>query len=81
MEEKDLKEVLRLYNIQCQKHAIHLVFSKAQLAHLLLPKANIVMTYVVEDPENKGKLTDFMSFTYFHQTCLTKESLGHGYDV
>ena len=66
MEEKDLKEVFRLYNIQCEKYAIHLVFSKAQLAHYLLPKKNIVSTYVVEDPENKGKLTDFISMTYFH---------------
>ena len=28
MEEKDIKEVLRLYNIQCEKHGVHLMFSK-----------------------------------------------------
>ena len=29
MQARDVKEVLRLYNIQCEKHGIHLMFSKA----------------------------------------------------
>ena len=79
MEQKDLKEVYRLYTLQCEKHGIYLVFSKAQLAHYLMPKKDIVMTYVVEDAENPGKLSDFMSMTYFHQTVLNGKELGHEY--
>ena len=39
------------------------------------------MTYVVEDLEDKNKLTDFMSFTFFEQQCLNKQDLGHGWDT
>lgn len=38
-------------------------------------------TYVVEDPEKKGSLTDFMSFTIFHQHVLNGKELGHNYDM
>ena len=51
MEERDVKEVLRLYNEENKRREIYLNFSKAQIAHLLLPKEDIVMTYVVEDAE------------------------------
>ena len=66
MEEKDVPEVHRLYKIECAKRAIHLIYDENQLKHLVLPKEDIVMTYVVEDVEGSGKLTDFMSLTYFH---------------
>jgi len=81
MEPKDVNEVLRLYKLQCEKHAIHLVFTKEHIKHHMLPKPNIVMTYVVVDTTNKDKLTDFMSFTYFHQTILNKEELKHKHDI
>ena len=80
MEEKDLNEVMRLYKIACQKWNIHFVFTKEQLAHQLLPKENIVTTYVVEDPNQKGKLTDFMSFTWFFQQCLSNAEVSHGHE-
>lgn len=52
MEEKDIKEVLRLYNIKNeQNHKIYLSLSKKELSWLLLPRDKIVMTYVVEDAE------------------------------
>jgi len=81
MEEKDIKEVLRLYKIQCEKHVVHLMFTEDHVRHLMMPREDIVMTYVVEDVESKGKLTDFMSLTYFHQQPLTQAELNHGYDM
>jgi glycylpeptide N-tetradecanoyltransferase len=55
--------------------------SKADITHHLLPKKGIVETFVVEDAENPGKLSDFISFLYFYQQCLTKEELGHNHDL
>ena len=57
------------------------MMSKADITHHLLPKKGIVETFVVEDAENPGKLSDFMSFLYFYQQCLTKEELGHNHDL
>ena len=35
----------------------------------------------MEDPDNKGKLCDFISFTYFQQKCNTMEELGHNHEL
>ena len=42
MELKDVKEVLRLYNIQNEKHGVSMIMSKADIAHQLMPKEGIV---------------------------------------
>mmetsp|Transcript_5545 Transcript_5545/g.9475 ORF Transcript_5545/g.9475 Transcript_5545/m.9475 type:complete len:249 (-) Transcript_5545:30-776(-) len=80
MEKGDVKEVFRLFKEQCSKHKIHVVFDEAQCGQMFLPIKEVVSTYVVEDPEQKGKLTDFMSFTYFHQICLEREKKGHNHE-
>ena len=51
--------------------------------HHLLPKADVVWTYVIENPNDKGKaeVTDFFSMHRLTQTCTSKKELGHGYDL
>ena len=75
MEKKDVKAVHGLYLKQMEKHSLFLDFTEDQLAYYLLPQKRIVATFVVED--DNGELTDFMSFTYFIQKCLSKEEIGH----
>ena len=80
MEEKDVKEVGRLFRETNEKYNIYPNFSKAELAHMLLPKKGVVATYVVDDPDKKGALCDFMSFTIMHQLVLNREELGHKHE-
>ena len=37
--------------IQMAKHALHIIHTPEQLAHDLLPRKNIVTSYVVEDDQ------------------------------
>lgn len=80
MEEKDVKQVLGLWKQQSKKFGIHLKFTEDHVRHQLLPKPEIVMTYVVEN-EADGKLTDFMSMTFFHQTVLNGKELEHDHKI
>ena len=79
MEEKDAKEVGRLLREQNEKFGIHTIYSKAEILHWFMTREGVVHTYVVENPEKKGSLTDFMSFTIFHQHVLNGKELGHNY--
>jgi glycylpeptide N-tetradecanoyltransferase len=65
MEEKDIPEVSRLYKAQCDLYQIYFKFSEEDIKHYFIPRHEVVRTYVVEDPDETGKLCDFFSFTYF----------------
>ena len=56
---------------------LKLKFSDQDIAHMLLPRENVVYTYVVEDPTQK-KVTDFFSFYILPSSILKKQ--GHNYD-
>lgn len=43
------------------KFALHLDFSVEEIEHYLLPKNDVIETYVVQDPSSK-KITDLVSF-------------------
>jgi L-amino acid N-acyltransferase YncA len=80
MEKKDVKEVLRLYNLQMEGKKVYWKMSKASMEHWTLPRKDVVQTYVIEDPDNKGKLCDFVSFHYFSQKVLDMKEKGHNYE-
>lgn len=63
MEKKDISEVLKLFNQQQQKYKIYYKMNQDEVRHFLLPKDNVVWTYVIENEDEKGKLvvTDFFS--------------------
>ena len=72
MIEKDLDHIYELIEKNRNKYKIYEVFSKEEIKHLILPKNNIIYTYVLED-ENK-KITDFCSFYGLSRTLLSNNS-------
>ena len=72
MTEKDLEQIYELIKKKNNNYKIYEIFSKEELAHLILPRNNIVYTYVLEDENNK--ITDFCSFYGLSRTILNKES-------
>lgn len=56
--------------------------SQEDIVHHLMPKENIVWTYVIENLDENGKkfVTDFFSMYRLTQTCTSKEYLGHKWD-
>lgn len=59
------------------KFDIKLKFSEKDVAHMLLPKENVIYTFVVENQEEK-KITDFISFYSLPSSILKKT--GHTFD-
>ena len=72
MIEKDLDHIYELIEKNRNKYKIYEVFSKEEIKHLILPKNNIIYTYVLED-QNK-KITDFCSFYGLSRTLLSNNS-------
>ena len=72
MEEKDLEQIYELIKNNINKYKIYEIFSKEKISHWILPKKNIIYTYVLED-ENK-KITDFFSFYGLSRTILNNNS-------
>lgn len=61
MEKKDVPVVHKLLNTYLQQYKIHIQFTVEEIAHFLLPRENVVESFVVEDEKEK-KITDFISF-------------------
>uniref|UniRef100_A0A7S3MZS9 Glycylpeptide N-tetradecanoyltransferase n=1 Tax=Strombidium inclinatum TaxID=197538 RepID=A0A7S3MZS9_9SPIT len=81
MLKKDLTAVLKLYHAQMAKTQIYYKMSQEEIAHFLLPKDDVVWTYVVEgEVDGKSAVTDFFSMYRLSQTCTSKAELGHNYD-
>ena len=72
MEEKDLEQIYELIKNTRNKYKIYEILSKEEISHWILPKNNIIYTYVLED-ENK-KITDFFSFYGLSRTILNNNS-------
>lgn len=82
MEKKDVSTVLKLFNQQQSKYKVHYKMSQDDIIHHLLPKKDVVWTYVIENDGDDGKkvVTDFFSMYRLTQTCTSKEQLGHKWD-
>ncbi|KAF4741453.1 glycylpeptide N-tetradecanoyltransferase, partial [Perkinsus olseni] len=59
MEMKDRKQVTKLLNEYLSKFKAHPILSQQEVGHWLLPRGNVIQTYVREE---NGKITDFLSF-------------------
>eukprot|EP00826_Nyctotherus_ovalis_P011072 TRINITY_DN1288_c0_g1_i18.p1 TRINITY_DN1288_c0_g1~~TRINITY_DN1288_c0_g1_i18.p1 ORF type:complete len:233 (+),score=47.08 TRINITY_DN1288_c0_g1_i18:1-699(+) len=68
MAKEDVPQVHALLTEYLKKFTIHAVHTEEQTAHLLLPREEIVYTYVVADANNK--ITDFVSFTVVYYSVL-----------
>ena len=60
MEEKDIDQVFELFEKNKSKYKVFEIYNKEEIAYLLLPKNNVIYSFVLEN-ENK-KITDFFSF-------------------
>ena len=82
MKKKDITTVLKLFNMQQATYKIHYKMSQDDIVHHLMPKENVVWTYVIENDDADGKkyVSDFFSMYRLTQTCTSKELLGHKYD-
>jgi glycylpeptide N-tetradecanoyltransferase len=51
---------------------VHFEFSEKEVEHFILPRENVVESYVVEDPDTH-KVTDFFSFYHLPSSILKHE--------
>ena len=55
------------------RYKLNIQFTEGEIAHFLLPRDNVIESYVVEDIEQK-EITDFVSFYSLPSTILRHET-------
>ena len=80
MEKKDLPAVYKLYKAQVERYKLYFKYSQDDVMHLLLPKDDIVWTYVVDGvgAEDKSTVTDFISMYRLTQSTTSMEAQAKG---
>ena len=58
--EEDVEDVYILLNNLEKKYNVHGYYSKEEVAHLFLPRKNVIYSYIKTD--NNNKVTYFFSF-------------------
>ena len=71
MTSKDVKQVHKLLNKYLQDFTLHIQFTADEVSHFFVPRDNVVESYVIE---NKGVITDFMSFYSLPSSILKHPS-------
>ena len=68
--------VFKLYKAQVEKLKLFFKYSQDDIMHLLLPKDDIVWTYVIEGEDVNGKpvVTDFISMYRLTQSTTSMEA-------
>ncbi len=69
MQKKDVEAVTHLLNEYLSKSPLHLEFTMEEVEHFMLPRENVIDSYVVEDKDTK-EVTDFISFYTLPSTIL-----------
>ncbi|KAJ2037295.1 glycylpeptide N-tetradecanoyltransferase [Coemansia sp. RSA 376] len=64
MRKGDVPQVRKLLNrhLKTRYDVLPVFRTDAEIAHWFLPREGVISTYVVDDPESPGKLSDFVSF-------------------
>lgn len=70
MRQEDVPAVTVLLNSYLRKFPVAPVFDAAEVKHLLSPREGVVYSFVVEDPESPGSITDFVSFYSLPSTVI-----------
>jgi glycylpeptide N-tetradecanoyltransferase len=73
MAKKDVKIVQELIAEYLKKFEVFLHFTNEEIEHFLLPRENVIESYVIENPET-GKITDFISFYNLPSSILKHET-------
>ena len=79
MEKKDITAVLKLYKQQMEKYKMYYKFSQDDISYFMLPKDNVVWTYVIED--DKKQVTDFFTMHRLSQTCTSIDAKSCGHEI
>ena len=78
MTENDVSAVTVALNKHLNdNYKVHITFSESEVHHFLLPKQNVVWSYVVDDTD--GNVTDFISFYALNSQILDNEQYSHIY--
>ena len=67
---QDVEAVTTLLNGYLDKFDLAPIFTAADVLHWFIPQKGIIESYVVEDPNTPGKLTDFISFYTLPSTVM-----------
>jgi len=74
MEKKDASGVLKLYNKQMEKCKVRQKMSQEEILHTMLPRDNLIWTYLVENEVNgKVQITDFWCLKRVTNVVLNKD--------
>jgi glycylpeptide N-tetradecanoyltransferase len=72
MTKKDIPQVTILLQEYLKKFDLSIEMNQKEVAHWILPRPNVINSYVVENPETK-KITDFCSFYHLPSTIIGNE--------
>lgn len=64
----DVPSVHRILSEYLQRFSLHVEFTEEDIAYFLLPRMNVIYSYVVEN--SVGEITDFCSFYYLPSSVL-----------
>lgn len=73
MAKRDVKAVHELLADYLKKFEVYLHFTPEEIEHFLIPRDNVIESFVVESKEN-GKITDFISFYNLPSSILKHET-------
>ena len=65
-----MENVTDLLNNYLSRFDLTPIFNTADVLHWFTPQPNIIESFVVEDPDTPGKLTDFVSFYTLPSTVM-----------
>lgn len=71
MKKSDVPRVTELLNTYLSQWRTHIIFTAEEVDYLLLPRDNVIMSYVVEDAKT---ITDFFSFYSLPSSILKHET-------
>ncbi|KAJ3301152.1 Glycylpeptide N-tetradecanoyltransferase 2 [Blyttiomyces sp. JEL0837] len=77
MKDSDVPQVTALLRKYLLKFDVAPVLSEADVRHWLLPIKDVVFSYVVEDPEDGNKITDFYSFYSLPSSVINNPKHSH----
>jgi len=66
----DVGAVTKLLNTYLEQFDLTPIFTEADVLHWFIPQENIIESFVVEDPDHPGTLTDFVSFYTLPSTVM-----------
>lgn len=71
MKKSDVPRVTEILNLYLSQWRTHIIFTQEEVEYLLLPRENVINSYVVEDSKT---ITDFFSFYSLPSSVLKHDT-------